>query len=310
MNFFLIFNEDKDINLSVTKKISDFLCNNGAEIYISNTFNEKNKESLNLKETDSLINDKVPFVSEKECVLSSDIAIVIGGDGTILKAAKLLYAADIPIIGINLGKVGYMSELEINESSLLSNLFEKANNKSECIHIDERMMLSCNVVREGRIVFSEVCLNEVVVLKGDISRMIDLELSRDGEILTGYQCDGIIISTPTGSTAYSMSAGGAIIDPKIECISVVPLCPYLCINSSPIIFSKDSKIEISYRSVRRNTAYISVDGEEGIPLLDGDKIIVSSAEYRTKLLRFKKFDFYKLLNIKLTNRISELADRK
>ena len=106
-----------------------------------------------------------------------------------------------------------------------------------------------------------------------------------------------------------MSAGGAIIEPKIECISVVPLCPYLCINSSPIIFSKESVIEIRYKEQRGNSAYISVDGEEGFRLMDGDTIVISKAEHNTKLLRFKKTDFYKLLNTKLTNRISELADK-
>jgi NAD+ kinase len=106
-----------------------------------------------------------------------------------------------------------------------------------------------------------------------------------------------------------MSAGGAIIDPKIECISMLPLSPYLSINSSPIIFSKDTKLEFVYRCVRHNSAYIALDGGESIKLSDGDRVIITESPYTTKLLRFKKTDFYRLLNTKLANRISELAQR-
>jgi len=221
----------------------------------------------------------------------------------------VLCKLDIPIVGINLGKVGYMAELEVNEYEILSSLLLNAGNSSETVKTDARMMLSCNVFRDEKLVFSGECLNEAVIAKGDISRMIDLTLAVDGEVLTDYQCDGVIAATPTGSTAYSMSAGGAIIDPKIECISVLPLSPYLSINSSPIIFSKDTKLEFVYRCVRHNSAYLSIDGGESIRLFDGDRIIITESPYTTKLLRFKKTDFYKLLNAKLANRISELAQR-
>jgi NAD+ kinase len=220
----------------------------------------------------------------------------------------VLCKLDVPIVGINLGKVGYMAELEVDEYEILSSLLckEKTN---DAVKTDSRMMLSCNVLRDGKIVFSGECLNEAVIAKGDISRMIDLTLEVDGEVLADYQCDGIIAATPTGSTAYSMSAGGAIIDPKIECISMLPLSPYLSINSSPIIFSKDTKLEFVYRCVRHNSAYLSLDGGESIKLSDGDRVIITESPYTTKLLRFKKTDFYKLLNTKLANRISELAQR-
>ena len=298
MNIFLYINNRKDKNFSVAEKAAVYLLTKGVQLYI--------ESGMKNAVADSEILSQAHFLSIDECIKVSDVAIVIGGDGTILKASKLLYGTDIPIIGINLGKVGYMSELEKDEILHLEALFEKEN-ISVCT--DERMMLSCKVLRNGKQVYSNICLNEVVIGKGDIARMVDIELSLDGEVIAEYQCDGIITATPTGSTAYSMSAGGAIIDPKIECISVVPLCPYLCINSSPIIFSKESVIEIRYKEQRGNSAYISVDGEEGFRLSDDDSIVISKAEYNTKLLRFKKTDFYKLLNTKLTNRISELADK-
>ncbi len=300
MNFYLFINEKKDTGLSVTTRVIDFLSEHKANIFLDNSLFSK----LDITRQKAVLTYSEGFIPA-----DIDVAIVIGGDGTILRAAKLMCKYDIPVVGINLGKVGYMAELEVNECELLSALFSDDEEVSKGVMLDERMMLSCKVVRADKIVFSGECLNEAVIAKGDISRMIDLGLSVDGENLAEYQCDGVIAATPTGSTAYSMSAGGAIIDPKIECISVLPLSPYLSINSSPIIFSKGSTIEFVYHCVRHNSAYVSIDGGESIPLSDGDRIIVSESEYTTKLLRFKKTDFYKLLNAKLANRISELAER-
>ena len=297
MNFYLYINEIKDTSLSVTSNVIDFLSDKNVVIFAD----EDSCENL-----DSKRKEKLTFMPKDNICEDMDVAIVIGGDGTILRASKPFCRTKTPIIGINLGKVGYMAELEVDEYDLLEQLFSES--KSDVI-IDERMMLSCKVVRSGQVVFSGECLNETVIAKGDISRMIDLRLCVDGDVVAEYQCDGIIAATPTGSTAYSMSAGGAIIDPKIECISVLPLSPYLSINSSPIIFSKDTEIEFEYRCVRHNSALLSIDGGNKMQLVDGDKIIVSESPYTTKLLRFKKTDFYKLLNTKLANRISELAQR-
>ena len=299
MKIYLFINDIKDTDLSVTGKIIDYLLSYDVEVFVDVFF---------YKKLDKNIQNKVFFINKNELSSDIDYAIVIGGDGTILRASKVLCKLDVPIVGINLGKVGYMAELEVDEYEFLSSLLckEKTN---DAVKTDSRMMLSCNVLRDGKIVFSGECLNEAVIAKGDISRMIDLALEVDGEVLADYQCDGIIAATPTGSTAYSMSAGGAIIDPKIECISMLPLSPYLSINSSPIIFSKDTKLEFVYRCVRHNSAYIALDGGESIKLSDGDRVIITESPYITKLLRFKKTDFYKLLNAKLANRISELAQR-
>ena len=299
MKIYLFINDIKDTDLSVTGKIIDYLLSYDVEVLVDDFFYEK---------LDKNIQNKVCFINKNELSSDIDYAIVIGGDGTILRASKVLCKLDVPIVGINLGKVGYMAELEVDEYEILSSLLckEKTN---DAVKTDSRMMLSCNVLRDGKIVFPGECLNEAAITKGDISRMIDLTLEVDGEVLADYQCDGIIAATPTGSTAYSMSAGGAIIDPKIECISMLPLSPYLSINSSPIIFSKDTKLEFVYRCVRHNSAYIALDGGESIKLSDGDRVIITESPYITKLLRFKKTDFYKLLNAKLANRISELAQR-
>lgn len=300
MNFFLYINNQKDKGFAVAEEVASYLKANGAHFCLEDTMRELVSDTIYLS--------KAQFMPLDECIKSSSNAIVIGGDGTILKASKLLYGCDIPIIGINMGKVGYMSELEKNEIEFLSALLSDAE-RTDNMTVDERMMLSCKVLRNDSEVFSSVCLNEAVVAKGDITRMIHLKLKLDGVTIAEYQCDGLIAATPTGSTAYAMSAGGAIIDPKIECISVVPLSPYLCINSSPIIFSKESVLEITYISERGNSAYVSFDGDESFKLSDGDRVIISNAQHNTKLLRFKKTDFYKLLNTKLADRFSELADK-
>ena len=299
MKFYLVTNRNKDTELEITLKIAAFLNKKGGSVFTDSFLKEAFASSESRYISGYLSEDNVPD--------DIDAVIVIGGDGTILRAAKRFCKKGFPIVGINLGKIGYMAELEVSECELLNALFDIEN--GEKVKIDERMMLSCKVIRNSCEVFSGECLNEVVVAKGDVSRMIDLSLSHDGETLADYQCDGVIAATPTGSTAYSMSAGGPIIDPKIECISVLPLSPYLCINSSPIIFSKDSVIELEYRCVRQNSAYVSLDGEKAYQLSDCDKVIISASPYTTKLLRFKKSDFYKLLNAKLASRISELADK-
>lgn len=299
MNFYLFPNSKKDNDFNATKAIIKYLKVHNATVLIDEKYSESKLSAME---------QQVQFLPEGECIKRADIAIVIGGDGTILKAANALYGTQIPIIGINLGKVGYMAELEINECELMDVLFDKTDSQPN-FHIDERMMLECTVERANDTVFTGVCLNEAVVAKGDIARMIDIDLIHNGNVIASYQCDGVIASTPTGSTAYSMSAGGAVIDPGIECISVLPLCAYLCINSSPIIFSKNAKITLVYRCVRDNTAYLSIDGNESFKLCDNDKITITAAKHPTKLARFKNTDFYQLLNTKLSNRTSELAKK-
>ncbi len=299
MKYLIYPNIKKDLNLAVTKKYVSYLLSHGNEIYINS--------ELECYFDD----DRIAFVSLGECIQKADLALVIGGDGTILRASREIYGHNIPIIGINLGKVGYMSELEIDEIELLSGI-ATANSLND-IHsitaLDERMMLKYDLIRGDSIIASGIALNEAVISKCDVNRMIDIDLMHDNGLIAKYQCDGIIVSTPTGSTAYSMSAGGAIIDPKLECINVIPFCPYLCINSSPIIFSKDSNIEMIFRSPRETKAYLGLDGCESVELCDGDRIKITCAEHTTKLLRIKNIDFYKLLSTKLTNRMLELTDR-
>ncbi len=302
MKFLVYPNIKKDTNLVVTKKYINYITSFGNIAYLGRELSEYLDGDIG----------GVVFCDADEHMGDADIALVIGGDGTILRASREIYGYDIPIIGINLGKVGYMSELEIDEIELLSEV-ARANRIEDILNLvsyDERMMLNYDLVRDGSVIHSGIALNEAVISKCDVNRMIDIDLVHDNGLIAKYQCDGIIVSTPTGSTAYSMSAGGAIIDPKLECINVIPFCPYLCINSSPIIFSKDSKIDLIFHSPRETKAYLGLDGCESIELCDGDRVRITRAEHTTKLLRIKNIDFYKLLSTKLTNRMLELTDRE
>lgn len=296
MNFYVFPNVHKDKNFSVTRKVVEFLHEKGAEIYIDGS------SSAGVVVLD------LPYVSYCESIPDHvDFAVVIGGDGSILSASRQLYGKNIPIIGINMGKVGYLAELEVNECSYLGALFDK--DYTDKVFNDKRMMLECSVLRDGKCVYSGVCLNEIVVAKGEVSRMIDIDVIMENKTLVSYQCDGVIASTPTGSTAYSMSAGGPVIDPRVECLTVVPLCPYLTINKGPIIFSKDSCITFLYFSNRGNSACLNLDGGESFRLCDGDEIHIKKAEHAAELLRFKANDFCNIFNSKLNHRANELADR-
>ena len=295
--FIILFNEKKDKCLSVARQVTEYFVLKGATVY----FEEKMR---------SACKEAIPYAEYFDTVIPENIraAIVIGGDGTILRAARLLYGHDIPMIGINLGTVGYLTELEVGEYELLEKLFETDKEIPKDVLSDERMMLSFRIVRDGKIAYEGVALNEAVLAKGEISRMIDVDLFHDGSLVTSYQCDGVIVSTPTGSTAYSLSAGGTIMDPEMACIGVVPLCPYLAIYSGPILFSEKARIELVFRARRGSAAYLSADGKENISLCDGDRIEIRSADHKAKLWRFKNTDFYRLLNTKLKNRMLMLTD--
>lgn len=306
MNFVVFFNEKKDSDLALTRRVVSYLLSNHAAVYLYD----------GARVAEGRFPDSVCRLSDmtEAREVSFYAAVVIGGDGTILHAARTLYGYGIPMIGINLGTVGYLTELEVDECELLGRLLSCSDTLfgektlPSGVTLDERMMLSYRVLRDSEVVFEGVALNEVTLGKGELSHMIDIELVHDDGVIATYQCDGIIVSTSTGSTAYSLSAGGAIMDPKLSCIGVVPLCPYLSIYAGPIVFSDKANIELRFHSKRESRAYISVDGNENFPLCDGDRVCIAAAEHKAKLLRFKPTDFYRLLNRKMKNRMALLTD--
>ena len=224
----------------------------------------------------------------------SDILIVLGGDGTILEAARRAAQKGTPILGINLGRLGYMAELEISELDRLSALF------SGDYEIEKRSMLRVELLSGGELKSFCYALNDAVISNGSVSRMIDLELSEGGVPVTTYRADGLIIATPTGSTAYSMSAGGAIVDPRVPCFCATPICPHSFI-ARPIIFSDESVLEVRNVCVREKMLYLTVDGRMNFELYRNQVVRITKSNLQTGLIRLKACSFYRKLRQKMSD---------
>lgn len=222
---------------------------------------------------------------------SADLLICFGGDGTILHAAKHASSHQVPILGVNMGSVGFMANLEYSELPLLSRLREGG------YRIETRMMLDVSVVREGKQIYRDRALNDAVVTKGAIARVIDLKVSADGTPIAGFSADGIIVSSPTGSTAYSMSAGGPIVEPTADTIIVTPICPHT-LDLRPFVLGGERKLTVGMGKNSRKAAYLSVDGGKAFKLMPGDSVAVSRSSVRTRLVQLSGRNFYEVVNQK------------
>lgn len=223
----------------------------------------------------------------------ADILIVLGGDGSILEAARRAAQRGTPILGINLGRLGYMAELEIGELDELDRLF------TGDYHIDARSMLRVELFSGSELKSFCYALNDAVISNGSVSRMIDLELSEGGSLVTTYRADGLIIATPTGSTAYSMSAGGAIVDPRVSCFCATPICPHSFI-ARPLIFSDDAVLEVRNVCVREKMLYLTVDGRMNFELYRNQTVRITKSSMQTKLIRLKSYGFFRKLRQKMS----------
>ncbi len=232
------------------------------------------------------------YLSYDEIYAKSDLVIAIGGDGVMLEAARRATLSGIPILGINMGRVGYMTELEMNELDLLDKIF------TEEFHLDERAMLRIDIKSsQNQTRFAGYALNEAVIAKGSTARIVDLQLSDNGRLVSEYRADGIVIATPTGSTAYSLSAGGPIVDPKLSCFCVTPICPHSLI-ARPLVFPDSAKLEIKNTCTREKILHLTVDGKATFDLFFGDTVLITKADISTKLLRIKDDDFYFKIRMK------------
>ena len=224
----------------------------------------------------------------------ADILIVLGGDGTILEAARRASQRKTPILGINLGRLGYMAELELNELDQLKRLFTGE------YEIEKRAMLRVELRSGDELKSFCYALNDAVISNGSVSRIIDLELSQGGVPVTTYRADGLIISTPTGSTAYSMSAGGAIVDPCVPCFCVTPVCPHSFI-ARPLVFSDQSILEVRNICAREKMLYLTVDGRMNFELYRNQTVRITKANMETRLIRLKPYGFYGRLRQKMSD---------
>lgn len=240
-----------------------------------------------------LPNDLVFFRLDKE-LPQADMIICFGGDGTILHMAKAATRYDLPILGVNIGTMGFMAELESSELKELSRL---ATND---FSVDRRMMLDVTVQRERDIIFHELCLNDVVVTKGAVARIVHLSVACDGVEVMECGGDGLIVATPTGSTAYSLSAGGPIVEPEAHSILLTPICAHDMVSRCFVASDKRIITVELTRNARRN-AFLSVDGGKALKLNMGDITKVCKSQKETKLIRLKNRSFYDVVNAKFKN---------
>ena len=234
-------------------------------------------------------------VGEESPLLPTDIErlIVLGGDGTLLGAARKMGIYGIPILGVNLGGLGFLTETSHSELPEMLRLM--VENK---LDIQERTMLKTTVKREEREIFSFSVLNDAVINKRTLARIIDLEVYINKEFLTIFRADGLIISTPTGSTAYNLSAGGPIVHPTVGAFIITPICPFT-LSNRPIIVPDSSVIEVKIREKNDSSVVLTLDGQVGFDLKYNDKIMLSKSPYVIRLLKPSNRSYFHILRTKL-----------
>ncbi|MHB1421488.1 MAG: NAD(+)/NADH kinase [Bacillota bacterium] len=229
---------------------------------------------------------KTEINSQAECLL------VLGGDGTLLNAARKAAAVGTPILGINLGQLGFLTEIEVPD--LYDDLEKLLRDE---YHIEERMMLQATVLRNGQVACQFQALNDVVVTKGAFSRMVRLETYVNSEFIATYPADGLIIASPTGSTAYSLSAGGPIVSPDVELMLLTPICPH-SLYARPMVIAHQHQIRVILRSEPADVM-LTIDGQHGFKLEKDDEITITRAACSTRLIRLKGRSFYEVMREKL-----------
>jgi NAD+ kinase len=222
----------------------------------------------------------------------ADVLLVLGGDGTILNAARLAAERSIPILGVNMGGLGFLTEVRLD--SLYPSLERVFANE---FTLDERMMLATHVHRHGETVDRGIVLNDVVISKGTLARMVELRVAIQGQFVTNLRGDGLIIGTPTGSTAYSLSAGGPIMNPAVQALILTPICPHT-LTHRPLIVPGNVSIEVTLTS-KDEGSMATLDGQVGIPIIQGDTAVIRASDYRTRLIRFPESHYYEVLREKL-----------
>jgi len=237
--------------------------------------------------------EKITFFSFDKLYKSVDAVIVMGGDGTILETARHAAASGVPVLGMNLGRLGYLAELEMNEIDELEKVV-----RGEYSY-DERSMLKVTIESERRgKIYCGYALNDATVSNMFSPRLIDMELRDNGAEIASYRADGLIIATPTGSTAYSMSAGGAVVDPRLKCFCVTPICPH-SLTSKPLIFPDKAEIEVVNSTKREKRVTLTLDGRQTFDVYYGETVRAVKAQFAAKLIRVKPRSFYQTLRSKL-----------
>lgn len=266
-------NPEKDFDFSVTRAVAQRAASAGVQVLLPDTLLGCGIDA--------------EYVKQEDVFCLADILITVGGDGTIIHAASKASEHGLPVLGINCGTVGFIAELERNETDRLDAVFNGEYT------IEERLMLK--VYASGKTLS---CFNDAVITHGNVAKITELTLMRSGKEVETYRADGIIVATPTGSTAYNLSAGGPIVEPNMSCIIATPICPH-SLAARTLVFSDAEPLQVLCGT---DGAYLTVDGEESLPLHDGDTVSFSVSEKKVKLIRLKDREFFDVLNSKLSGR--------
>lgn len=280
--FYMITNSTKDPGLEITKKIRDYL--------------ELHGKSCHIQRSDRKCEGSYHYTDPAGIPEDTDCIIVLGGDGTLLQAARDVVDKQIPLFGINLGTLGFLAE--VDRQSLYPFLDKVL---MEDYEIEERMMLKGQVYRSGRLVGEDIALNDIVISREGPLRVVRFKNYVNEEYLNSYNADGIIIATPTGSTGYSLSAGGPIVSPSASMILMTPLAPHT-LNTRSIILSSSDVITVELGEGRREAVehgVASFDGDTMIPMVTGDRIVIRKAQASTRIVKLNNRSFLEVLRQKM-----------
>ena len=285
MKIVLSSNPYRDKGLRVALEARRVLEHAGAKTVMCLPFQPKKGDRLDLPRqlALSLLDKELP---------TADLLICFGGDGTILHAARDATLHGVPILGVNLGSVGFMAELERSELPLLAPLAHGMYT------IEERMMLDVKVLRGERLISQDTALNDAVISKGSMARVAEMEVLADRVKVTAITGDGVIVATPTGSTAYSMSAGGPIVEPTSKSIIVTPVCAHQ-LAARAMVLAPERVVTVQLPRGNRKYLYLSVDGGKAVRLTGGDRVEIRRSPHKTRLVRLSDRSFYQIINQKL-----------
>ena len=281
MKIGLIINVDKSQALICGEQIAKLMIDNGAELLLNNSVKEINVDTSKV----------TLFDSDEEVIKNSDIAITVGGDGTIIHNAKYAATYKKPLIGVNMGRIGFVAGLEYYEIKELKKLL-KGDYK-----IQRRMLLNVELKR-GKKIERFLAVNEAAITRDVLKPIIDISVLLNNERIITYRADGMIFATPTGSTAYSFSSGGPVVEPDMDCILLTPLCPH-ALSSRQVVFREDSVLTAVVDNAERSHSYLVVDGQTSVEIEKGDRITSTKADEYLELIILKEKNFYTLLNEKL-----------
>lgn len=275
-------NKEKDIDGNILKFVKDTIRNINSDTNIKIFKDSKDLHKIKLNELDFIIS--------------------LGGDGTLLGTAREVAKSNIPILGVNIGNLGFLTEVVSTDFAYAINSIENGN-----FRVEDRIILNCKVENEGEI-NNYIGLNDIVVSKGTLARMARYEIYIDNKYYSSFTADGVIISTPTGSTAYSLSAGGPIMYPTLKLLSITPICPH-SLGVRTLVVDGNSKIDIAIKR-KFESVFLTVDGQQSFELKEKDKLEVSMSPLICRLIKLDNYDYFDILRRKITLRTKECEGGK